>query len=1137
MKHKKLLSLLLAVCMVLSILPAIAYADTKTDTIDNAFTEVTGTSYTEWSDKAGDSGAVYAGKTAGANSSVQLRSSGSDCGIVTTGSAGNVTKIAVTWNSNTASGRTLNVYGKDSAYSAASDLYNSSNRGTMIGTIVYGTSTELNITDSYTYIGFCSASGAMYLDKIEITWSADGEVPQPETYTVSFDAGEGSGEMADQTTTGSVTLPTCTFTAPEGYEFAGWKMDGDDTVYAAGATVTVSADTTFTAQWSLIPVVTYTDMMLKRAPANGDVVVVYYPAAGKVMTGTEYYYNNKKYELVAADATLTDDVLAVPDDAVRLTVSVADGKYTFATADGKYLLADGTNVQLVDEQGANTLFQLETAAAGTDNWYIKCDTATYNNKAQYIEYYSGYFTVYGMGTNAAIYTFQFFSEDGEGPTPAASYTVTLDPGTAEGDLVTIEDAESTYTLPECPFTAPEGMAFAGWKMSGDDTIYKAGEKITLTGDVMLVAQWKELNVKSYTLVTSADDLSDGDTVIVVGVYEGKAYALAQQWSNNRRAVEITLDGNQALVDVDLIATEKVDDYLVRELTIGGDAENGWTFLDPLEGGYLYAASSSANYMKTQETNDDNGVFALTFGEDGAIVAVAQGTNSNKYFRFNTSGIFSCYSENSSVQNPIYIYKYVEETPVEIEDGFYLIGPDWTVESIDTLKVFGENLEASGEYLLSATLAEGDEIKVVKVENGAITAWYPDGLDTQYTVDAAHAGDVTIYFQETYKNDWSEFGGYFYIAVDYAITYVSGENGLVSGTLQRASVGTTVTLNIQPEEGYELDTLTVMCGETEIETTKVSDTQYTFVMPAGSVTVTATFTQPATEPSFRTQSLLLSGQIGLKFHMDLPELEGVDYSESYMTFAIEHGTVTERAELDGDSFTCFVNAMQMAEPITATFHYGDGLTIEKTYSVKDYFTAFDEAVEDGTISDENTIALAHAVADYGHYVQIFQAEIKGWTLSEHYAVMDKFYTESYDLDTIKTDVAGYAISKNITGDEITAITNSLIVDSETAVRVYFKVDKSYSGAFDVTVDGASYTATRIGNRYLVEINNIKASKLVDTHTIEVQTDNGTASVEVSALSYVKSMLDAYETEAPQNAAAAIYSYAMAAQTVLSDLRRR
>ena len=37
------------------------------------------------------------------------------------------------------------------------------------------------------------------------------------------------------------------------------------------------------------------------------------------------------------------------------------------------------------------------------------------------------------------------------------------------------------------------------------------------------------------------------------------------------------------------------------------------------------------------------------------------------------------------------------------------------------------------------------------------------MGTEYTVDAAHAGEnKDIYFQETYKEDWATFGGYFWM---------------------------------------------------------------------------------------------------------------------------------------------------------------------------------------------------------------------------------------------------------------------------------------------------------------------------------------------------------------------------------------
>ena len=77
--------------------------------------------------------------------------------------------------------------------------------------------------------------------------------------------------------------------------------------------------------------------------------------------------------------------------------------------------------------------------------------------------------------------------------------------------------------------------------------------------------------------------------------------------------------------------------------------------------------------------------------------------------------------------------------------------------------FEANPAVEGEYVLSTTLSVGDKIKVVKVESDAIVAWYPDGMDNEYTVDDNHAGAKDIYFQATSKAEWAEFGGFFYIA--------------------------------------------------------------------------------------------------------------------------------------------------------------------------------------------------------------------------------------------------------------------------------------------------------------------------------------------------------------------------------------
>ena len=99
----------------------------------------------------------------------------------------------------------------------------------------------------------------------------------------------------------------------------------------------------------------------------------------------------------------------------------------------------------------------------------------------------------------------------------------------------------------------------------------------------------------------------------------------------------------------------------------------------------------------------------------------------------------------------------------LDNGFYLIGQKgWDAAALDASLKFAANPDNENEYVLTTTLVKDQHLKVVKVENDALVAWYPDGMDNEYVVDAAHAGEnKDIYFQETYKADWAEFGGYFW----------------------------------------------------------------------------------------------------------------------------------------------------------------------------------------------------------------------------------------------------------------------------------------------------------------------------------------------------------------------------------------
>ena len=76
-----------------------------------------------------------------------------------------------------------------------------------------------------------------------------------------------------------------------------------------------------------------------------------------------------------------------------------------------------------------------------------------------------------------------------------------------------------------------------------------------------------------------------------------------------------------------------------------------------------------------------------------------------------------------------------------------------------------------------------------------------------------------------------------------------ENGSVNISSTSAKRGSVVTITVTPDAGYMLDKLTVTDKDgKDVALTKKSDTEYTFVMPAGKVEITPSFVKQAEEPS-------------------------------------------------------------------------------------------------------------------------------------------------------------------------------------------------------------------------------------------------------------------------------------------------
>ena len=114
-------------------------------------------------------------------------------------------------------------------------------------------------------------------------------------------------------------------------------------------------------------------------------------------------------------------------------------------------------------------------------------------------------------------------------------------------------------------------------------------------------------------------------------------------------------------------------------------------------------------------------------------------------------------------------------------------------------------------------------------------WYTEkNGGTKITRATVFDKNTTVYAHWTYTG--STGGG----VTTYPITVKSAKNGDVTASHKSAAKGTTITLTVDPDKGYVLDTLTVLDGkDKEIKLTE-KDGKYTFKMPDSKVEIQATF---------------------------------------------------------------------------------------------------------------------------------------------------------------------------------------------------------------------------------------------------------------------------------------------------------
>lgn len=309
------------------------------------------------------------------------------------------------------------------------------------------------------------------------------------------------------------------YTAPEGYEFGGWKIDGDEsgTIYQPNDSIYLDRDITVLAQWNQIvtsdpaadgnndlgvglgggPVVSVVTITFDANGGTGTMepmqvaVGVDNPVPGNGFTPPagmkfDHWVGSDWVDYYVGEPINIQDNVTLQAQWVTDTQPVPDQTFTIT-----YLPGEAAGCQQVQDTWApDTPIGLSKPA----DWTYEGHTLTGWTKDGESYGVDEQYYVTGDATFTAVWT-------ADVATVNANVTYKHgEHGTGDDVTVPVENigAGVSYTLlAECPFQAEEGYRFTGWAVEGDTSATLLGQ-YTLTGDVAFVAQWEQITQEPAT---------------------------------------------------------------------------------------------------------------------------------------------------------------------------------------------------------------------------------------------------------------------------------------------------------------------------------------------------------------------------------------------------------------------------------------------------------------------------------------------------------------------------------------------------------------------------------------------------------------------------------------------------------------
>ena len=283
---------------------------------------------------------------------------------------------------------------------------------------------------------------------------------------------------------------------------------------------------------------------------------------------------------------------------------------------------------------------------------------------------------------------------------------------------------------------------------------------------------------------------------------------------------------------------------------------------------------------------------------------------------------------------------------------------------------------------------------------------------------------------------------------------------------------------------------------------------------------------------REVSATLDGDIGLNYYIALPESVTAD-TGAYVQFTV-NGQNTKvfvkdvTAEEDGTyKFTCWLTAKEMRDDVTFELYDGSGTLIDIYSNSGDKVdgASFDYSLETylNTLSSDENAALkdlADATLVYGAYAQ---------NAFNHNADPNLDGSDLADV-TLRTLETNKMIKTGDIPEGLKLTEMTLILKTETALRLYFKSDNI--GNYTFKLDGTGVTLNKIEEEglYYVEIANISAKDLDTKHTLII---NDNCELTFNALSYAYATVKADTNENICNVVKALYKYNDAANAYFGE----